>query len=311
MNSSKVAMCSCTEVGLNIVDYLFDSGIRINHFVSLSQDQATHYEVSGYASFEDVSKGYGIPIYYPKSYSLKNDEDISFFSEKSFSLLIVAGWQRLIPGNILKTLAVGGIGVHGSSEFLPKGRGRSPINWSLIEGKQRFILHLILFTANADDGDIIAYEMFDINPWDNCRTLYYKNSILTKRMLEEHIPKLLSNNFSRTQQYGEPSYYLKRKPKDGLIDWNETVFDIYNFIRALTTPYPGAYTFLNDKKVVIWKAQPFDTRISYYGAKAGEIVDIFSTGDFIVNCNSGLLLVTECDTDVTKGQLFKNNTNKE
>jgi methionyl-tRNA formyltransferase len=118
------------------------------------------------------------------------------------------------------------------------------------------------------------------------------------------IPKLLENNYTLYQQHGEPTYYPKRTPEDGRIDWSKTVFELYNFIRALTKPYPGAFTYIDERKIMIWKAQPFDTRISYFGKKEGEIVRIFDDGAFVVNCNSGLLLVTEYEGSISDGDIL-------
>ncbi len=298
-------MCACCEFGQEIAEYLLQQNIHITRIVSLTSDMAQKNKVSGYTSYENFAAKHNIPIYYPKSYALKNEVDYSFFQENAFDLLILGGWQRLIPEKILKTLGIGGIGVHGSSEFLPKGRGRSPINWSLIEGKQRFIMHTFLMKAGADNGDIINFKFFDINKWDTCQTLYYKYSIVVKKMLVADIPKLLQGQYKLTPQIGEATYYPKRTPEDGLIDWSRTVFEIYNFIRALTKPYPGAFSYYNDNKVFLWKAQPFDTQISYYGAQIGEVVEVFPSGEFVINCNSGLLLVTSADITPEVGYLFK------
>ncbi|MBK8606779.1 MAG: hypothetical protein IPN82_08085 [Chitinophagaceae bacterium] len=109
--------------------------------------------------------------------------------------MIQGGWQRLFPEEILETISIGAIGIHGSSELLPKGRGRSPINWSIIQNKKRFIIQYFLIKAGVDDGDIFYFESFDINEWDTCRTLYYKNSIVTKRVLVKWIPELLKISF--------------------------------------------------------------------------------------------------------------------
>jgi methionyl-tRNA formyltransferase len=302
----KIVMCGCKQNGIDVLEYLLNHEIDISYIVSLTPEQAQKSEVSGYASFENISKKYNIPIYYPKEYSLKHKQDIEFFQEQKFDLLILGGWQRLIPEEILLSLKFFGIGVHGSSEFLPKGRGRSPINWSLIEGKQRYIVHLFTMTPNADDGNIIDFDIFDINHWDNCRTLYYKLTILTKKLLAKQIPNILENNFQTYRQKGIPSYYPKRNPNDGEIDWNKDVFEIYNFVRAITRPFPGAYAFLNTKKVYFWNVQPFDSRINYLNKKIGEVVEIFSNGDYVINCNSGLLLVTESDIMPKVGDVFEN-----
>ena len=224
---------------------------------------------------------------------MKNEEDIEFFSEENFDLMIVGGWQRLFPESVLDTLKIGAIGGHGSSDFLPKGRGRSPLNWSLIEGKKRFILQWFLIEPGIDDGKIFASADFDILPSDTIKTLYQKNSIVTKLALMENIPRLLNGSCEFKEQLGVPSYYPKRSPEDGFINWEEMdVWEIANLIRALTKPYPGAYGFLGQKQYRIWRSQVFDTRIKYPEAGYGQVVDKYGE-DLIINCRGGLLLVDE------------------
>jgi methionyl-tRNA formyltransferase len=308
MNSQKIVMCGCIESGWEMVNSLLKNGICINHFVCIAPEKAKSAHISGYKDFRDLATHYNIPVYYAEKYSLKSENDIAFFKNHSFDLLIQGGWQRLFPQEILSTLNIGAIGVHGSSEFLPKGRGRSPINWSLIEGKKRFIIHYFLIKPGVDDGDIFHYDIFDINAWDDCATLYLKNSICSSRALINWIPRLLNGNYTLMPQLGNPTYYPKRNAGDGLIDWSKSVFTIYNFIRAITQPYPGAFSFVNGKKIIIWRAQPFDTRITYSAAVEGEVVEIFSNNYIIINCNSGLLLITKYKSDCTIniGDVLKN-----
>lgn len=293
MKQDKLVMVGCMQVGYEIVKYLLDSNVKIDYFVTISPEKAIQMRASGYIDYTPLAKEYNIPVYIAEKYSLKSEADILFFEENKFDLLIQGGWQRLFPEQILNTLRIGAIGIHGSSEFLPKGRGRSPINWSLIEGKKRFIMHYFIIKHGIDDGDVFHYEIFDINEWDDCNTLYYKNSIISKKALLKFIPQILSNKYSVLPQNGEPSYYPKRTEEDGLINWEKNVFEIFNFIRALTKPYPGAFGYINDQKIIIWRSQPFDTRINYPSSNIGEIVEVFYNGDFIVNCYSGLLLITE------------------
>ena len=301
---SKIVICGCTEAGFETLEFLLEQNITISYIVSLDNKQAKKWNVSGYCSFEKLSKKYNVPIYYPKSYSLKEKDDLDFFQHHSFDLLILGGWQRLIPDNILSTLKIGGVGVHGSSEMLPKGRGRSPVNWSLIEGKNKYILQLFLMTPGIDDGDILDFQTFDINKWDTCRTVYYKISVVQKRKLLELIPKLIKNKFKRIPQTGEPTFYPKRTPQDGLINWNQNSEKLFDFIRAITKPYPGAFSHINKKKITIWNAQPFDTQITYDKNQIGEIVEKFFSGDFVVKCQKGSILVTEYEGKISTGEIF-------
>ncbi|MDC0211816.1 formyltransferase family protein [Candidatus Nitrosopelagicus sp.] len=302
--NKKIVVCGCTEFGYDVTNHLISQGIQISHIISLNSEQAEKSKVSGYKSFETLSIKYNIPIFYPKLYSLKDESDLSFFQNEKFDLLLVCGWQRLIPENVLETLRIGGIGSHGSSELLPKGRGRSPVNWSIIEGKKHFILQLFLLTPGVDDGDILYHQTFDINEWDTCQTIYYKISLVMKQSLSNLIPKIFLNDFSRIPQKGEPSFYPKRTPEDGKISWNKTTFEIHNLIKAVTKPYPGAFSFIHKQKIMFWKAQPFDTKIDFLDAKIGQVVEKFSTGDFVVKCKVGLILITDYDGEVNTGDIL-------
>lgn len=286
-------MCGCHEAGLPIIQGLLDVGIKFDYFVILSPEQGKKYQVAGYFDFSNLANSHKIPIYYPKTYNLEDASDQKFFTDNQFDLLIQGGWQRLFPDTILQTLKCGAIGVHGSPDFLPKGRGRSPLNWSLIENRKRFILQLFLMKSGVDDGDIFDYESFDINEFDTIRTLYYKVGIVSRNMLLRSLPLLLAGKVVFIPQKGEPSYYSKRSPSDGQIDWETMdVWDIYNAIRAQTRPYPGAFGKINENIYTIWQAQVFDTQIKYPGEPYGSIVESFDNC-LVINCRGGLLLATD------------------
>lgn len=289
----KIVMCGCHEYGYYLTQGLIEAGVRFSHFVVLNPQQNERYQISGYHYLADVAQEHGIPVYEPTEYSLQHSSDLGFFAEHRFDLLIQGGWQRLFPQAVLDTLSIGAVGVHGSADLLPKGRGRSPLNWSLIEGKKRFLLQLFLMKPGTDDGDIFDYDEFDINEYDNIRTLYFKNIMVTKRMLLRSLPSLASGSYRAMPQLGMPSYYTKRTPEDGLINWETMdVFQIHNLIRATTRPYPGAFGILEGDMCRIWKAQIFDTRILYPSAAYGDVVERF--GRFlVVNCLGGLLGVEE------------------
>lgn len=291
--NGKIVMAGCTQPGYELIRMLLEAGMQFDYFVTISREKAEQMSVSGYADFTPLAAQYGIPVYTAEKYSLKSEADLAFFREQQFDLLVQGGWQRLFPESVLQTLRTGAIGVHGSSEFLPKGRGRSPINWSLIEGKKQFILHFFLIKPGVDDGDVFHYRIFDINEWDDCNTLYNKNVIVSKQVILEYAPRLLRGDYTVMPQEGEPTYYPRRTAEDGLIDWTNNVYGIYNFIRAITRPFPGAFGFANGKKIIIWKAQPFDTRIEFPGAEIGMVVEVFEKGPLLVQCNQGLLLVTD------------------
>jgi len=292
MNYNKrIVMCGCHCGGVKAISGLITSGYKIDYFVCLTPSQAKEYNISGYYDYRPMANKYNIPCYIPDDYSLKSDKDINFFTENNFDLLVQGGWQRLFPENILKSINIGALGLHGSSNILPKGRGRSPMNWSLIEGKKRFLMHLFFMKHGIDDGDIIAIQDFDITLFDDIETMYFKYSIVYRELLVRELPKILTGMVGVIKQNGNPSYYQKRTRDDSYINWEDMgVQYIYNFVRSQTYPYPGAIALVSDMEIIIWKARPFDSRIRYDSASYGEVVEKF--GDkLIINCMDGLLLV--------------------
>lgn len=294
----KIVMCGCHVAGKPLIESLIGQGIKFSSFVTLNAEQAAKYGIAGHYDFSDLGRKHGIPVYIPQSYSLQGEQDVIFFRDQQFDLLVQGGWQRLFPEEILSNLKFGAIGGHGSADFLPKGRGRSPMNWSLVEGKKRFILQLFIMKPGPDDGDVIAYEDFDINDFDDIKTLYWKSSIVGDRMLLKVIPQILDGTVVRTPQVGIPSHYPKRNPEDGCIDWEKIdVWEVHNLVRASTKPYPGAYANVRDKKCRIWSGRVFDTRIKYPEAAYGEVVSELE-GRILINCRGGLYLAEEFEFEI-------------
>ena len=290
----KICMVGCHEYGGHLIPRLIANGLEFDHFVSINQSQAVKENVSGYYDFSKMAFEHGVPLYHAEKYNLTAAADIEFFRQQSFDLIIQGGWQRLIPIKILETLNVGAIGVHGSPDFLPKGRGRSPKNWSIINGKKRFILHLFFMKKGADDGDVFDFETFDINEFDDVQTLYYKNVLAQEIMMQRSFAELVGGSIKTYSQAGVSEEFVKRSPKDGKIDFeNMDVYQIHDQIRALTKPYPGAFAELDGLgKTYLWKAQVFDTRLEFPDRRYGEVIGDFD-GNLVINCRGGLLLLKD------------------
>jgi methionyl-tRNA formyltransferase len=170
-------------------------------------------------------------------------------------LIIVCGWQRLVCKEILDIPRLGTVGFH--SSLLPKYRGRAPVNWAIIAGEKETGITMFYLTEDADAGDIIAQKAFPIMLNDDCDTVYKKSAKAGADLMAEFLPKIANGTAPRLHNPSRnyPAY-PKRTPTDGEIDFKRSAIDVYNFIRALTKPYPGAFTYLSDdSKIVIWKAE--------------------------------------------------------
>ena len=297
-NDHRIGMVTCFQTGVDIAKYLIEEGIWLTHMISIAPEQAESHEVSGYIDVREFCDERSISLYRPQRYDLKCKADESFFEEQALDILIVAGWNRLIPATVLSRVRIAAVGVHGSPNSLPIGRGRSPTNWAIINGCKRFIIHMFLLAPGIDDGRIVATRQCDINVHDTIETLNFKFSILVKRMMAEQIPRLITGNFQTYEQSGQPEYYPRRTPADGAIDWHLWgVSRIHDFVRALTRPYPGAFAFCAGTMVSIWRAQVFDISIHYPQAQFGEVVEVFRN-DLVVNCRDGLLLIRDFESPV-------------
>jgi methionyl-tRNA formyltransferase len=295
--TDKLVMCGNHVGGVPVVRGLLDAGFRFDYFVCQPQEQAVREGVSGYHDFGPLAREHGIPVHYAERFDLKGPGDLALFRDQRFDALVQGGWQRLFPTEVLETLRIGAVGVHGSADGLPKGRGRSPLNWSLIEGRRRFVMQLFLITSGVDDGDVFDTETFDITPFDDIETLYFKYGIVLREMHVRSLPKLLAGEAELRPQVGAPTYYPKRTPADARIDWEVMdVWQIYDFVRGQTRPYPGAFADIDGRRHRIWRCRPFDTRIAYPEAAYGECVERF--GDkLVLNCRGGLLLVDDYEVE--------------
>ena len=291
-----IVYAGCTRSGHEVLETLLEHDAPISEIVSITPEMAERNGAAKYRDFGDLAEVHDVPIYYPTSYSMDDPADLDHFQTVTGDLMLVNGWQRLIPGEILETFEFGALGNHGSAFGLPRGRGRSPLPWSLIEGLDRFLLSVIQLDPGADSGEVVATRKFDVNEFDTSRTLYHKVTLCLEEMFFECVGPVLRGEVEYRDQHGETTYYPKRTPEEGEIHWGNTTRDVYNLVRAVTEPYPGAFTFDGDHRVMIWEAKPFSADLAM-DVEPGTIVETFLNGDFVVATPDGTLLVTEWDAE--------------
>ena len=278
-----------------ITEFLIKALLRENILpeliVSLSKDKSKG--VSGYNDLSETAVKNSIKIYHPESYSLKSKKDQDYFNNLDYDFGLVYGWSRLIPEIIINTAKYGFIGVHGGPFPPPRCRGRAVFNWAIIDGHQKFYIYLFQITPGIDDGKIFIIKNFNISEFDDIQSVYDKNSIISSQMFIE----LLSNwdNYKDIgiEQDNENATYLPgRKPDDGGICWYDSTLDIYNFIRALTNPFPNAFTKISNNRLYIQSSIPFDD-IKIPRSIPGTITYVFSNGNFIVETGDGFIYINK------------------
>lgn len=171
------------------------------------------------------------------------------------ALLIVVGWTQLIGEDLLRAPSAGCVGFHAS--MLPQHRGHAPVNWAIIRGETTTGNSMLMLDPGVDTGDIVAQRRIVIGRDDTCATVYDRVAEAGADMLREFLPDLLTGTAPRRPQDRSLGDVLPRRtPEMGIIDWNRSADEVYNWIRALTLPYPGAFTHHDGERVMVWAAQP-------------------------------------------------------
>jgi len=202
---------------------------------------------------EKIAKANAIPVFKPDS--LKDKKWEKLIKVLSPDIIFSFYYRNMIPEGILKIPPLGAINLHGS--LLPAYRGRSPVNWVLINGEKITGVTMHYMTPKPDDGDIIAQEKVLIDFHDTAFTLFKKIDDAAIRLFTKTFPLIKAGINQRIpQDHSKSSYFGGRTPADGIIKWEWPVIKIYNLIRAVTHPYPGAFTFLRGRKLFIWWALP-------------------------------------------------------
>ena len=302
----KVVVFGVKDTSENIVEFIHNTICPVDLVITISPEVTKKNQVSGYKGLSALTDQYGIPVHEADSYFLTDEKTQSFLRENEFDIGISMGWQRLIPKSVLDCFKYGIYGFHGNCGYLPFGRGRSPLNWSIILGDTRFNLNLFRYDEKADSPNVFATEMFSITPHDDIRTAQYKNMICSKNLIRRLLTAYREDNISiRTDSRDFDSWYDKRTAADGKIDFHARTRDIYNLIRGVTAPFPGAFAMLGERKATVWEAHPFDEMIDFSDYAPGEVIDVFD-GKPIVRTVDGSLLIDryECGTELKKGDIL-------
>lgn len=287
------------EHGVDITNQLKNQ-LKIKGVIGLSNKNNTE-NISGFVDVKKNCRKNHLQFISLDSYNMKNENDIKKIKKLNIDVLLVLGWQRLIPKWLIEKCKVGAIGIHGSPWGIRLGRGRSPQNWSFILGKNMFEVSIFKIDEGIDSGKIIESRKFSFTELDDIVTSYHKSSILVAEMILKNINKLVIN--SGSIQKGVSRYLPQRIPEDGQIDWNRKSLEIYNFIRGQTHPYPGSFSNIGKTKITIWRAVPFDLKIKTEKKIPGTIVKIFHNNDFLIKTKNGYMLIVDYTIKPSKFEL--------
>ncbi len=250
------------DVGHACVEELVRAGAEIGLVVS-HRDQPG--ESIWFRSVADLARDHGIPVLCPDD--VNTGEVVARLRDLQPDFLFSAMFRQLLRTELLEVPARGALNLHPS--LLPKFRGRSPLNWVLVHGETETGVTLHYMVEKADRGDIVAQRAFPIAERDTAVDLHRKAAEATRLLFQEAYPLLAAGRAPRIpQDHSRATYFGGRKPSDGEIDWRWPAVRIYNLIRAVTHPYPGAFTWHHGQQVFVWWGVP-ETAVR--GLRPGEV----------------------------------------
>ncbi|MEQ9948857.1 bifunctional UDP-4-amino-4-deoxy-L-arabinose formyltransferase/UDP-glucuronic acid oxidase ArnA [Pectobacterium aroidearum] len=242
-----------------------------NHFYASVAKAAAEMDVPVFAP-EDVNH----PLWVNRIRELAPDVIFSFY------------YRTLLSDDILQLPSFGAFNLHGS--LLPRYRGRAPVNWVLVNGETQTGVTLHKMVSRADAGDIVAQSVVAIDAEDTALTLHGKCRTAAAALLAQQLPLIRSREIMLTpQDESQASYFGRRTAADGLIDWQKSAREINNLIRAVTEPYPGAFTFLSERKVIVWRARVVKSNDVRANGVKHEPGSIISTSPLVVSCGEDAL----------------------
>jgi UDP-4-amino-4-deoxy-L-arabinose formyltransferase / UDP-glucuronic acid dehydrogenase (UDP-4-keto-hexauronic acid decarboxylating) len=246
-----------------------------------------HEEV-WWGSLADRARGRGIPVHVPEKADLKGDEFTALVASYRPEFVFSFYFRWMIPTRVLTLAPRGAFNLHGS--LLPRYRGRAPVNWVLVNGETSTGVSLHAMVARADAGDLVDQARVPIAREDTAFTLYGKLEAAAASLLNRALPRLRDGRAQmRAMDVAEGSYFGGRTPADGRFEWGWSAERIYNLVRAVTHPYPGAFTEFGGRKLLVWWAVPI---AASNPAPPGTVLAVNADGITVAAGDGALRLAT-------------------
>ncbi len=253
MPTPRVLFFGYSEVGYATLELLLARGVTVAGVFTHTDDG---HETQWFRSVPKLAAAHGLLVFTPDS--LKDPVWEEKIRALQPDLILSMYYRNMIPTRLLQLAPLGAFNLHGS--YLPRYRGRAPLNWAIIHGEDHTGVSLHVMVKEADAGDLVDQEKVAIGPEERVTTVLPRVREAAVRVLERQLAALLAGTAPRTpQDHSLATYFGKRAPDDGRIDWNKPAHDVFNLIRAVTKPFPGAFSDVNlngqNTRLVVWWAQ--------------------------------------------------------
>jgi len=277
MPKPRILFFGYSEVGYECLSLLLERG---DHVVALVTHEDNPQEKIWFKTPAVAARERGIPVFTPET--VNTPEWLERIAALQPDLILSVYYRHMISPRILALPGLGAFNLHGS--LLPKYRGRAPINWAVLHGEPRIGMTLHRMVKAPDAGAIVDQEGVDLGPRDTAEQAFRKVLPCARRVIARQIDALLAGTARETPQAdAQATYFGGRKPDDGRIAWTQSSTQIFNLIRAVTDPYPGAFTGVDGARLMVWWAEPDSPAARGRRGAPGEVLSVsplvVATGD--------------------------------
>jgi methionyl-tRNA formyltransferase len=275
-----------SEVGYECLSLLLERGDNV---VALITHEDNPHEKIWFKTPAVAALEKGIPVFTPEN--VNTPEWRERLAALQPDLILSVYYRHMIGTKILGLARLGAWNVHGS--LLPKYRGRAPINWAVLHGEPRLGMTLHRMVKSADAGAIVDQEGVDVGPRATAEQAFRLVLPCARRVLARQIDALLAGTVRETpQDDAQATYFGGRKPEDGRIGWTQTSRQIFNLIRAVTDPYPGAFADVGAARLMVWWAE-LDTAATQ--GRSGAPGEVLTVAPLVVATGDGALELTKTE----------------
>lgn len=278
----RIVFMGTPEFSVNVLEGLLTLEHEVVLVVTQPDKLVGRKQVLEYSPVKKSALLHDIPVFQP----IKIKDDYQAVLDAKPDIIITAAFGQFIPKIVLDCPRLGCINVHGS--LLPKYRGGSPIQTSIINGDSETGITIMYMASKMDAGNIIAQRAIPILPEDDNGSMFSKLSLLGKDLLLETLPSIIEGtNQSIPQDESQVTYAYNISHEDQFINWNKSADDVVNLVRGLS-PNPTALTSINNTIIKVYKAKKVSDEII---GKPGEIMKL--NKELLVCCGNGVVSILE------------------
>jgi len=204
-------------------------------------------------------------------------------------LAVIVGWSQICPPSFVAAAGGRALGYHPAP--LPRGRGRAALPWTILLQEPISAASLFWIDEGVDSGPLLAQRFFHVAPDETATTLYDKHQDALREALREALPRIEAGEEGQVQDERYATYTAKRGPEDGRIDWTRPALEVERLIRAVTRPYPGAFTTTPKGRLTVWRARLWPEG-GRHAAAPGQVVRLGQAG-IGVRCGEGAIMIED------------------